>query len=209
MPLWMVPPSAGGNNSRGKLGDGSVTTFDDARNIVNNHNRMTPVQVSGLTSQVTAISAGAAHTCAIHGGAAKCWGLGGNGRLGSGGTADSSTPMAVTGLDSDVTAISAGASHTCAIHNGAAKCWGLNGKASWATTSTLAAMILWLWCKPLPMLALCCSQLDSQVTAISAGAAHTCAIHNGTAAKCWGLNEHGRLGDGSVTTFDKGSRDYR
>ena len=50
--------------------------------------------------------------------------------------------------------------------------------ASWATTATLKAIFLWLWCKPLPIqllpLKLFCWTAD--VTAISAGDDHTCAF---------------------------------
>ena len=43
--------------------------------------------------------------------------------------------------------------------------------------------------------------LDSDVTAISAGNAHTCAIHNGV-AKCWGFNSNGQLGVGELADGD-------
>ena len=52
-----------GYNGSGQLGDGTTTQ------------RNTPTQVSGLTSGVTAISAGREHSCALlTTGAVKCWG---------------------------------------------------------------------------------------------------------------------------------------
>ena len=57
-----------GDNSGGQLGDGTTTPS------------LTPIQVSGLTSGVTALAVGNVHTCAlISGGAVKCWGTNSNG----------------------------------------------------------------------------------------------------------------------------------
>ena len=162
----------------GPLGDGTST------------NSLIPVAVSGLASGVTAISIGCTdgtctpRTCAIHDGAAKCWGYG---ALGDGTGTGSLIPVAVSGLASGVTAIAASYNHACAIHNGAAKCWGSNGFGQLGDGSTTNSLI--------PVVV---SGLTSGGTAIAIGVTHSCAMHSGV-AKCWGGNWFGQLGDGLTT----------
>jgi len=147
----------------------------------------TPRQVLGLVSGVSAVAAGADHTCAIVEGTALCWGYGGYGQLGS--DKDSSpSPVQVQGLTDGVTAIAAGYYHTCAIVSGAARCWGSNQFGQLGDGTTINRSV------PVQV-----QGLTSGVFAIAAAEYHTCAIVN-DGIKCWGENGAGQLGNG--TTLD-------
>ena len=165
-----------GRNDIGQSGDGTGIE------------RHTPVDVSGLTSGVSSISAGGGYACAVtDGGGAKCWGANGGGRLGDGTTTNRLTPVDVEGLTNGVASITAGGRFTCAVTTaGAAKCWGYNDNGELGDGTTTNRYT------PVDV-----SGLDSGVAAIAAGLSHTCALMKDGSAKCWGDNVSGDLGDGS------------
>jgi alpha-tubulin suppressor-like RCC1 family protein len=178
-----------GGNYKGQLGDGTTSQ------------RTEPVDVLTLTSGVTAIAAGGNHTCArTTAGAAKCWGDNVDSQLGSPAVDDcnagapvdpcSKTPQNVTGLSSGVTSVASGRYHTCAVTNsGGVKCWGHNFQGQVGNGSPPAYIGT-----PVNV-----TGLTSGVASIELGAFHSCAVTAGGAAKCWGQNIEGQLGDASTT----------
>ena len=167
-----------GNNDFGQLGDGTTIL------------RATPVDVSGLTGRVTAITGKNIHACALTAaGGVMCWGFNAYGQLGDGTTLDKHLPVDVSGLTNGVAAIAAGAWHTCAVTaGGGAKCWGENNTNQLGDGTTLNRS------SPVDV-----NGLTNGVAAIAAGAEHTCALTAGGGLKCWGWNKYGNLGDGTTT----------
>lgn len=128
---------------------------------------------------VSAVSAGNTHTCAIAEGNVYCWGNNSNGQLGDGTTTSSAVPVAVSMTPVDIPA-------TPSVPN---PCGGGGWPAQPACVTPA---------KP----AVPKSQLyDKITTSITAGDRYTCALAypktgtiNDSRAYCWGLNSDGQLG---------------
>ncbi len=88
-----------------------------------------------------------------------------------------------------VAAVAAGSDHTCALTDaGSVMCWGRNesgqlGDGTTAISGTPVAV----------------EGLSSGVAAVAAGADFTCALTSAGGVLCWGGNEYGQLGDGTMS----------
>jgi alpha-tubulin suppressor-like RCC1 family protein len=185
------PVKCWGLNGNGELGNTTTTTGSS-----------TPVQVSGLAS-ATEVSASSYDTCAlISDGTVKCWGDNGEGQLGDGVTDHSNgpdwsgndfspTPVQVSGITS-ASEVSAGGWHGCVlVSGGTVKCWGgnSNGELGNGTTSDSWTPVSVYSSGTTPL---------TNVTQVSAGSWHSCAVISGGSVECWGYNSDGELGNGAT-----------
>lgn len=184
-----------GNNGSGQLGDNTNT------------NRSSPVLTLAdaggqTTNDVTDIDIDSATTCAIVGGAAKCWGANDAdaiaGQLGIGVPGGyRMRPQTVVAPVAGKTAISidTGFQHACVVANNAIYCWGRNTNGQLGTGFSSGTT-------PKPSTNAPVAPADSPMTlggndfatSVSAGADHSCAII-GSKAYCWGSNSDGQLGN--------------
>jgi len=166
-----------GDNEFGQIGDGS------------REQRRTPADVSGLSGLIR-IAAGARHTCALNSqGGVSCWGSALFGvLLGDGSVDDRAVPGPVPALASGVADLALGGFHSCVRTTaGSMLCWGDNSAGAIGDNSQLPRGV------PTPV-----AGLTRGVTAIDAGfGGQTCAVVDG-AAKCWGENQFGQVGDGTL-----------
>ena len=183
-----------GKNNFGQLGNGSE------------EDSTTPVSVADIGGEVITIAAGLDHTCAIiTGGRVQCWGANQLGQVGDGTTSPSSTPAdvcedkACTSSLSSVAFIALGGQHTCAgTATAGAKCWGTNhyGQLGAETAQECTDPFLGIVsCTRIPVNVVGLGGVE----AVTAGTNHSCALTTANAAKCWGRNTDGQLGDGTTT----------
>jgi alpha-tubulin suppressor-like RCC1 family protein len=205
-----------GDNMYGQLGGGT-----DIHSAV-------PVDVKGLATGVAAIAAGDMHTCVVTTvGSVKCWGYNDMGELGDGTTTTRFTPVDVVQLNAPAVALAAGDGYTCALTDaGAVSCWGA-GTVALADVASLGSDVVKIFGGTLHACALmrggglkCWGDnhygqlgdgtfiaraspvdvvgLTSGVVSASASLDATCAVTAEGAARCWGDNALGQLGNGEA-----------
>ena len=164
-----------GSNASGELGLGDTTTTP------------TPTAVLDAVEFTAAVTAGAAHTCAITVlGAAYCWGRNTLGQLGDSSVTGRTLPDSVRATQFDL--LAAGGDHTCGLRAELASCWGDNRRGESGTGLPDTAVLT-----PTSVSG------GHDFTALTAGGEFTCGLTDGRLVYCWGANDRGQLGDSSQT----------
>jgi alpha-tubulin suppressor-like RCC1 family protein len=163
-----------GRNDQGQLGDGTTTDRSD----------LVPV-AGGL--RFRQVSAGASHACGVTtDDRAYCWGNAS--LLGNGSNQEnSSVPVAVAG-ELRFRQVSAGITHTCGVTtDNRAYCWGFNHFGAIGDGT-----------KDNDVLAPAAVAGGLSFRQVSAGYLFSCGATTGNVAYCWGHNDQGQLGDGTL-----------
>ena len=168
-----------GSNGSGQVGD--TTTA----------NRNIPLDV---LSGVREASLGASHSCVVSSSnELYCWGSNAFGQAGE--TFDLQSPQKVTSLSNTVSRVYTGQRGTCTVTtNGDLYCFGENqyGQLGNGTTSSEKT--------PTPQqVKLTSSSYLTDVSQVSVGDYHVCAVKSTGALYCWGKNNSGQLGLNNTT----------
>jgi len=163
-----------GDNVEGQLGDSQTIA------------RASPVAVHG--GPFTRVSAGAAFTCAVAGGVAWCWGTNRHAELGDSTLDDYRAYPRPVRSAVPFESVSAGARHACAVSALSLLCWGDNRAGQTGTGASDTTVLA-----PSPVISIALAM------AVAAGGRHTCALLADSTAVCWGANDRGQLGDGTMT----------
>jgi alpha-tubulin suppressor-like RCC1 family protein len=170
----------------------------------------------GTNKTVIETALGDFHSCALlNDFTVKCWGYNDKGQLGRDnttsvgdgvGTAMSSLTSINLGTNKTAIKISAGFSNSCAILNdGSAKCWGDNNFGQLGQDSRNNAGDGGTFSTPMASLSPINLGTNKTAIQVSPGDVLSCAVLNDGAAKCWGSNYNGQLGQESTTTAGDGA----
>lgn len=130
----------------------------------------------------SALSVGEAHSCAVAGGRAYCWGNNDDGQLGTGDEDSRTRPERVAG-DPFWQRLAVGDEHTCGIDElERVFCWGANRRGQLGLGDRAS--------RSEPVMV----SLPNRAALLSADFEHTCALLVDSSLFCWGKNDEGDLG---------------
>lgn len=172
--------------------------------------RTVPTRVG--TSPWSSLAVGGMHACGIQtDGSLWCWGSNRFGQLGVHPGTPSNVPERCEsneehggcgtsplrlGTANDWTKVTAGGGHTCALNaSGTLFCWGKNdaGQLGIGVTGPQSCELSYPPCNPEPV------TVGTGFADVWAGKDHTCARKATGQLTCWGRNDVGQVGDGTLT----------
>lgn len=190
--------AAGRTHSCAVLIQGEVTCWGDNRTSQTGLHRGSvakptlPVMVPGVAHAI-AVAAGDEHTCAVQqDGQVLCWGDNHAGQLGQGDVEHDTFQPRPVPLVGKALSVAAGREHTCVLlEDRTVQCWGhgIEGELGDGLSRDSLTPVRVKAPEPAGGTA----PLE-QVTAITAGDQHTCALVEGGSVYCWGSNAFGQLG---------------
>ncbi len=148
-------------------------------------------------TEISAFGAGGNHYCfTTADGQAWCSGNNDCGQLGDGTTNTPAEAVQVEGLG-DVISIAAGSQHSCAVSgDGLVWCWGEGSAGRLGDGTTHESCDVGgntVDCAPSPVQV---TGITGAIT-VTSGGYHSCATTGAGEIWCWGLDNHGQIGDGS------------
>ena len=195
-----------GGNARARcFGEGRSCGYETTEIGGDEPGEMPPAELELGAPAVHAVSAGAAHACAVtdNGNAVRCWGYNGGAQLGIGSKGDTFVgdesgemppgPVDLPDLGGSWVGVAAGGSHSCAWTSaGQVVCWGnnLSGQLGYGTNEEYvgdeAGEIAAAGVVP----------LGGAAVKVAAGSTTTCALLATGQVNCWGSGPTGALGRG-------------
>lgn len=194
-------PWCWGRGTEGQIGDGTTVSRPHAV-------RVEQTVTGEAFDQIVAVATGDRHSCALRvDGTVWCWGTGGT-SIGVDASSDT-----VRLLPSQVTsepdgaplvgavALSTGGRVNCVLMGDATvRCWGSGQLGNGQVISSRAVQV-----HVDDMFGNDAGPL-TQVTQVSNGKQHACAVTTSGAAYCWGFNTFGQVGDGTTLTRTRATR---
>ncbi len=176
-----------GSNAGGKLGDGGAP----------GGGHTVPTPVAGRVS-FRSVSAGYFHTCGVaRDGKTWCWGRNEQGEVGSTSRALSSTPVRVASdLAAQLVQAASQFDYSCAVdRTGALHCWGSDCYGQLGLDSvTEKCGTPEMPCSPTPAQV----RMPAAIATVSGTFSHSCALTTAGAVLCWGENNQGQIGNGTM-----------
>ena len=137
---------------------------------------------------IRSIALGGQHSCVVlNDNSTYCWGSNDTGQAGGVGATSSPQTVPAHAATSSM-ARGLGRSHSCSRNGTSVQCWGANENGQLGNTAAGAFTRI-----PQSVNAL------TNVREVVNGGQHSCAVHTDGLMSCWGSNESGNLGDGSLT----------